>query len=316
MSKLTKAVWEGRSSDDPYVRLWIRTLESDADPGRLARGRVYYAAGNVAQIQVDPGTVRGRVSGSRNAPYQVSIRVNECSEYEWKAAWEVAQETAWRAVERAVVSGRQALEVLATDHILRHVDQIWRSLDIPTFAERLEFGIRATCSCPDYEELCKHVVALWYEFGERLRNDPALFITLFGGPAENWTRALGQMKRLTQPSQPASDSGAGPRMVLLPADAERNLEDRSIFELVSRYWRPIREIRQPGDDGGETREGDIPVELESPIADLRAILCEDPAVFRRSLERMYAEIRGRAAAIRLDIDSPPEQDSHGARYRS
>ena len=123
-------------------------------------------------------------------------------------------------------------------------------------------------------------------------------------------------KRLTQPSQPASDSGAGPRMVLLPADAERNLEDRSIFELVSRYWRPIREIRQPGDDGGETREGDIPVELESPIADLRAILCEDPAVFRRSLERMYAEIRGRAAAIRLDIDSPPEQDSHGARYRS
>ena len=135
MSKLTKAVWEGRSSDDPYVRLWIRTLESDADPGRLARGRVYYAAGNVAQIQVDPGTVRGRVSGSRNAPYQVSIRVNECSEYEWKAVWRLH-----RRLHEAVASSRVGPQALRFWQLPYPASIDLASLDIRRCKRRLSSG--------------------------------------------------------------------------------------------------------------------------------------------------------------------------------
>jgi hypothetical protein len=331
------------SSDDPYVRLWLRTLENAAEPGRLARGRLYYAAGNVVQLRVESGFLRGLVSGTTEAPYQVSTWVNEYSDSDWKAAQEAASKAAQEAASKAaqeaaskaaqgvaskaaqgvaskaagsaVMSGQHSSETQptdetqATEHILTRLDRIWRSLGISTFSERIEFGVRAVCSCPDREEMCKHVAAMWYEFGERLHTDPSLFITLFGGFADSWTHApggsgqLSPLRQFSQSGQRASDreAGDGPPMVLLPADAERNLQDRSLAESLSRYWRPIREIRQPDDDGAATPGADLPVELELHVEDLREILCEDSAAFRRSLERMYAEIRRRAAEIRLDI---------------
>jgi hypothetical protein len=230
-------------------------------------------------------------------------------------ASKAAQGVASKAAGSAVMSGQHSSETQptdetqATEHILTRLDRIWRSLGISTFSERIEFGVRAVCSCPDREEMCKHVAAMWYEFGERLHTDPSLFITLFGGFADSWTHApggsgqLSPLRQFSQSGQRASDreAGDGPPMVLLPADAERNLQDRSLAESLSRYWRPIREIRQPDDDGAATPGADLPVELELHVEDLREILCEDPAAFRRSLERMYAEIRRRAAEIRLDI---------------
>jgi len=328
MRKPTETVLGVLSSDDPYVRLWLRTLEDATEPGRLARGRLYYAVGKVAQVQVEPGVLRGLVSGTREAPYQVSIQVKEYSDLEWKAAERVAMSGAamsgavmsGAAMSGAAMSDQHSPHTQATEHILGQLDQIFRLLGICTLSKRIEIGVRATCSCPDYEEMCKHVAALWYEFGERAHSDPSLFIPLFGGSADSWTRALGQSQHLSQPRnldqslhfsqsrQPAADREADPPMVLLPADAERNLQDRSIAESLSRYWRPIREIRQPDDDGAATREAGLPVELELPSDGSGRVFCEDPAALRRSLERMYAEIRRRAAEIRHDIESPQEQD--------
>ena len=89
------------SSDDPYVRLWLRTLENAAEPGRLARGRLYYAAGNVVQLRVESGFLRGLVSGTTEAPYQVSTWVNEYSDSDWKAAQEAASKAAQEAASKA-----------------------------------------------------------------------------------------------------------------------------------------------------------------------------------------------------------------------
>lgn len=52
----------------------LRVLAAEmSDPGRLARGRGYWADGAVVDIVIDPGVVTATVQGSRRQPYLVSM---------------------------------------------------------------------------------------------------------------------------------------------------------------------------------------------------------------------------------------------------
>lgn len=94
---------------------------------------------------------------------------------------------------------------------------------------------------------------------------------------------------------PGAREGASIPLVLLPASAEHNLQDRSIEELIDRYWRPIREIRL-GEEPPEPNN-DFVLSI-SDLSDLPPCDREEVAgVFRN----IYTEIRQRAGQIRMRI---------------
>jgi hypothetical protein len=52
----------------------LRVLAAEmSDPGRLARGKGYWADGAVVDIAIDPGVVTATVQGSRRHPYEVTL---------------------------------------------------------------------------------------------------------------------------------------------------------------------------------------------------------------------------------------------------
>ncbi|MGH3866445.1 MAG: hypothetical protein ACRDQ4_09975 [Pseudonocardiaceae bacterium] len=64
---------------------WLIALEKRArlDPSRLSRGRGYARRGTVDALEIMPGLVRANVQGSRDQPYQVTVRVRELDVSEW-----------------------------------------------------------------------------------------------------------------------------------------------------------------------------------------------------------------------------------------
>src|SRR5947208_9725133 len=67
---------------------WIEALEklSWNYSSRLARGRTYARAGRVHDLEVAPGKVTARVTGSRPTPYKVTVRIAVLDAAAWKNA--------------------------------------------------------------------------------------------------------------------------------------------------------------------------------------------------------------------------------------
>lgn len=172
---------------------WIAALEamSSRYANRLARGRGYARAGRVHDPVVRSGTVRARVTGSRRAPYAVTLRVTALPREAWTTA------TAEMA-KQAVFSAR-----LLAGEMPEEIDEAFRAAGASLFpVARRELATR--CTCPDIANPCKHVAAVLYVLGEAFDKDPFLLFELRG-------RAKGQMLDALRRARAAAGSGGGAR---------------------------------------------------------------------------------------------------------
>jgi len=176
-----------------WGRRWIAALEamSSRYANRLARGRGYARAGRVHDLVVRSGAVRARVTGSRRAPYAVTLRVAALP----RAAWTTAtQEMAKQAVfSVGLLAGEMPAEI----------DEAFRPAGASLFpVARRELVTR--CTCPDVANPCKHVAAVLYVLGEAFDKDPFLLFELRGRAKDDVLDALRQARA-------AAGSGSRPR---------------------------------------------------------------------------------------------------------
>ncbi|MDR1133892.1 MAG: hypothetical protein LBL05_06980 [Synergistaceae bacterium] len=144
---------------------WNKNLESYADyANRMGRGRSYVKNGMVLDLQIVPGAVNAKVSGSGKTPYDVLIRIDKLPEHRWKA---IVDQCSRR------IAGISDLVQGKFPEDLAHVFLKQESGLFPSPSE-----IHLGCSCPDWAEMCKHVAAVLYGVGARLDSDPTLFFTL------------------------------------------------------------------------------------------------------------------------------------------
>lgn len=67
-----------------WSRRFIELLESFGLGSRLQRGLHYARAGQVLELDVEPGIALAKVQGSRFTPYRVRIRPQAFSDHQWR----------------------------------------------------------------------------------------------------------------------------------------------------------------------------------------------------------------------------------------
>jgi uncharacterized Zn finger protein len=162
---------------------WCQNLERYSDfATRLPRGRSYVRNRCVVDLQIEPGTVTARVSGTDL--YTVKIGV---------AAVPKAR---WRAIARDVAGAIDSVIELLQGRLSTHVMARLTAQGAGLFPSPTE--ITMSCSCPDWARMCKHVAAVLYGIGARLDTDPALLFTLRKVKQEDLIARAGTAGALTK----------------------------------------------------------------------------------------------------------------------
>lgn len=161
---LSPVVVQGRAiAATAWGKAWCTNMESYSDySNRLPRGRTYVRNGSVLDLQITPGTVAARVSGSQ--VYSTTITVKPVP----KAKWHQVCADCAGGIDSLVelLQGRFSKGVM--DRLCRQGDGLFPVPKDITFA----------CSCPDSARMCKHVAAVLYGIGARLDSKPELLFTL------------------------------------------------------------------------------------------------------------------------------------------
>lgn len=161
-----------------WAARWIDALERLMEPNRLRRGRRYARQGQVLSVEERDGGVVATVQGSRHRPYRVDVELGHLSEEQWER---VTQALA----ERALFSAQ-----LLAGEMPQDIEEAFQAAGVNLFPDR-RGEIRASCSCPDPERVCKHIAAVHFILGDRFDEDPFLLFRLRGRTGEQLSSSLG-----------------------------------------------------------------------------------------------------------------------------
>ncbi len=183
-----------------WGQAWNRNLMAYSDyESRMPRGRSYFRAGKVLDLEVTQGLVTATVAGTRI--YSVRITITPLAREAWKRL---------KARCQGKIGGlMELLSGTLSDEVMREVTDLTHGL-FPAPRD-----IRLSCTCPDFAGLCKHLAATLYAVGSRLDASPALLFQLRGvdpqqliaGNAKEAVAALTSDAAPVEPSRAAAVAG-------------------------------------------------------------------------------------------------------------
>jgi uncharacterized Zn finger protein len=188
-----------------WSQRFIELLESFGLGSRLKRGRPYARAGQVMELEVEPGLVLAKVQGSRYSPYRVRIRGKVLSEHQWRRA------------EKAMAAQALPLAKLLAGEMPHDIEELFASCKLTLFP-RSKRELAASCSCPDWANPCKHIAAVYYILAERFDEDPFLIFAWRGREQDELVERLrarraasksGTSKSSSRPAQAPRPSRTG-----------------------------------------------------------------------------------------------------------
>ena len=171
-----------------WGQAWNKNLLAYSDyESRMPRGRSYFRAGKVLDLDIARGVITATVAGT--SIYTIRIRIAPLKADAWS-------QLKSRCLGR--IGGlMELLSGALSDEVMLEVTHLQHGL-FPAPQE-----MKTSCSCPDYAGLCKHLAATLYAVGSRLDSQPALLFALRGvDPQEMIARsAVEAVTHLTQPAE-------------------------------------------------------------------------------------------------------------------
>ncbi len=161
----------GQIGDTWWSRRFIAVLESFGIGSRLQRGRRYARAGQVLSLEIVPGQVRASVQGSRSKPYRVFIET------------EILTDSEWGSIEDVMASRAVFLAKLLSGEMPEEIEEAFVESSTTLFPDS-DDDLVSACSCPDWENPCKHVAAVFYLMAEAFDDDPFLIFAWRGRDKE------------------------------------------------------------------------------------------------------------------------------------
>jgi len=197
-----------------WSRRFIALLESFGLGSRLERGLAYARSGQVSELDVEPGIALAKVQGSRFTPYRVRIRPQPFSEHQWRRA------------EKAIAAQALTLATLLAGEMPPDIEEVLADVKLSLLPSSYE-ELRASCTCPDAANPCKHTAAVYYVLAQRLDEEPFALFTLRGRTEEELLERLRSRRaKATGTRAPAAAVAAG-----APA-----YEPAPLPETLDRFW--------------------------------------------------------------------------------
>jgi uncharacterized Zn finger protein len=203
----------GVIGDSWWSQRFIELLESLGVGTRLQRGRSYARRGQVIELEVEPGVVIAKVQGSRYTPYRVRIRGKALSEQQW------------RRVEKAMAARALPLARLLAGEMPHDIEAVFTSCKLTLFP-RSSAELKASCTCPDRENPCKHIAAAYYILAERFDEDPFLIFAWRGRDKDELLGRLRAQRGTGSQHRSAAARSAQPAPGLSP-----------LTERLDSFWR-------------------------------------------------------------------------------
>ena len=207
---------------------WLTDLAfAQADSGRLSRGRGYYQAGHVINVEFVPGAITAKVIGSQPQPFSVAIMFPPRTDPQLARLPDLISQLDGGI--QAVRSGQfspDMLKILFGGH---------------------PYKARYYCDCPDKAKVCKHIVATMMAAADRVATDPGLVFQLRGLnladmrlPKQS-TKSAGSAGSV--PPTPKTSASAGSAESAKKAEAP---SPEAIAAATDRFWNggPLPEIPQ------------------------------------------------------------------------
>ena len=150
-----------------WSQRFVEVLESFGLGARMARGRRYARSGQVLSLDVRAGLIVAQVQGSRAKPYVVTV------------AAPVPTMAQWRKIDAALASRVGFAAQLLAGEVPAELEAVFGSARC-ALLPRTWGALDCACSCPDWENPCKHIAAALYVFADRLDTDPWLLLAWRG----------------------------------------------------------------------------------------------------------------------------------------
>jgi uncharacterized Zn finger protein len=199
-----------------WSRRFLNLLESFGIGTRLERGREYARTGQVVGLEVEPGIALAQVQGSRFTPYRVRIRPAAFSEHQWRRA------------ERAIAARALTLARLLAGEMPSDIEEVLAGAKLAllpsSYAE-----LRASCTCPDEANPCKHTAAAYYVLAERFDDDPFALFTLRGRMKDELLHSLRARRTKAVGKLPAA-------AVANVVEDTRPEAPPALAEVLERFW--------------------------------------------------------------------------------
>ncbi len=185
----------GSIGEQWWSQQFIRVLEEMGSASRLQRGKKYARMGQVTDIRITGGEVRAEVQGSAAKPYRVTIRLRPFTDGTWDRVFD-------RMAAQAIFAAQLLAGVVPHD-----IEKVFKEAGASLFPAS-DADIRTECTCPDWENPCKHIAAVYYLLAERFDEDPFLIFALRGRSRDEVTAAL--RERRTSEADTATTARAAP----------------------------------------------------------------------------------------------------------
>lgn len=144
-----------------WTRRWLAALEAGAVGERYVHALDDARRGRVLELDIDLGSIRASVQGTRREPHEVTIALGPIDQLTWLR---IAESLAARGDARAELLARQMPEA---------VEAAFRREGASLFP-LLDDDLEIACSCEDWSSPCRHALAASLLVGEAMDVDPLL----------------------------------------------------------------------------------------------------------------------------------------------
>jgi len=178
-----------------WARRWMETIDSFDIGERASRGRTYARKGQVRSLKIGAGRVTAAVQGSGWEPYDTEIRIDTIPESAWKSL-----------AETLFVRPGMASKLLAGT-MPDDIEKAFKAVGADLFPQKSD--LKTECTCPDWSNPCKHIVAVLFLLGEEFERDPFLIFRLRGSERKDLLRMAG-LKSVRGPGRKGRRRGGAP----------------------------------------------------------------------------------------------------------
>jgi uncharacterized Zn finger protein len=273
-----------------FSRTWwgqrlIAALEDMSDPGRLSRGRSYARNDKVKSFTIQDGVVTARVRGSIN-PY---FGVYKEPLYTTTIEFQPISAAKWAAAIALIASKASLITRLLLNEIPDTIEDSFELLGLHLLPHSHK-DLKTSCSCPDWDNPCKHIAGVYYLLAAELDREPFLLFQLRGLSKADLLRELAksplgqalsaELQLEQQHPQPTSSYYTRPQTV--PVGTLESIRD---------FWHGAKRLPPTIEPLPETLVTAIPIKKQG---DFPPFWNRDNS-FIEAMETLYEQVRNKGA---------------------